>query len=146
VPDYAPHGNYEIWLDPDRDLVIRIAASGFVNLEMLRLHNERTNEIVAGFKGRPYVIVCNFNGGMVMTPDAEDAWIKSAVSRVVRGWSGVAYFFGGDAEFKTLVRAQVTRVLDAIGVPWHEASDEEAAIAWAMNRLAEAARPERLTE
>ena len=136
MPDYAPHGNYEIWLDRDHDRMVRIAASGFVNLEMLRVHNERTNEIVAGFKGQPYVMVCDFNGGMVMTPDAEDAWIRSAVSRVARGWAGVAYFFGGPAEFKTLVRAQVSKVFDAIGVPWQETEDEHAAMTWVLGRLA----------
>jgi len=36
-------------------------------------------------------MVCNFNGGMVMTPEAEDAWITSAVSRVARGWAGVSF-------------------------------------------------------
>jgi len=39
--------------DPDQDRVIRVAASGFVNLEMSRLHNHRTNEIVEGFRGSP---------------------------------------------------------------------------------------------
>ncbi|WP_193172072.1 hypothetical protein [Nisaea nitritireducens] len=135
MPDYAPHGNYEIWLDPDQDRVIRVAASGFVNLEMLRLHNGRTNEIVEGFRGSPYAMVCNFNGGMMMTPEAEDAWITSAVGRVARGWAGVAFYFDNEAEFKTLVRAQVTRVLDAIGVQWHEAADDDAAMVWALDRL-----------
>lgn len=138
MPDYAPHGNYEIWLDRDHDRMVRIAASGFVNIEMLRVHNDRTNEIVEGFRGQPYVMVCDFNGGMVMTPDAEDAWIRSAVSRVARGWAGVTYYFSGEAEFKTLVRAQVTTVFDAIGVPWQEAEDEKMAMAWALDRLAKA--------
>jgi len=135
VPDYAPHGNYEIWLDQDQDRVIRVAASGFVNLEMLRLHNHRANEIVEGFKGGPYAMVCDLNGGMVMTPEAEDAWITSAVGRVARGWVGVAFYFHPEAEFKTLVRAQVTRVLEAIGVPWHEAEDEEVAMIRALEML-----------
>jgi predicted metal-dependent enzyme (double-stranded beta helix superfamily) len=135
VPDYAPHGNYEIWLDPEQDRVIRIAASGFVNLEMLRLHNHRANEIVEGFKGGPYAMICNFNGGMVMTPEAEDAWITSAVGRVARGLVSVSFFFDSEAEFKTLVRAQVTRVLDAIGVPWQEAENEDEAMNQALEIL-----------
>ncbi|UUX48248.1 hypothetical protein NUH88_12565 [Nisaea acidiphila] len=135
MPDYAPHGNYEIALDPRYDHVIRVAASGSVNIEMLRIHNDRTNEIVEGFRGRPYGMVCDFNGGMIMTPDAEDAWIRSAASRVARGWSAVAYHFDDTADYRSMVRAQVTRVFDSIGVPWFEAADETSALAWVLEQL-----------
>lgn len=46
----------------------------------------------------------------------------------------VSRFFDSEAEFKTLVRARVTRVLDVIGVPWNEAADSEAAMAWVLDR------------
>jgi len=136
VPGYAPHGNYEIWLDPEHDHVIRIAASGSVNLEMLTIHNDRANEIVEGFRGQPYGIVCDFGSGLIMTPDAEDAWVRSAASRVARGWHCVAFHFDETAEYKTLVRAQVTRVLEGIGVTWYEAKNAGDAMDWVLKQLA----------
>lgn len=136
MPEYAPHGNYEIALDRDHDRVIRIAASGSVNFEMLRIHNDRANAIVAGFKGRTYGMVCDFNGGMLMTPDAEDAWIKSAAGRVARGWLCVAYYFDESADYTSLVHAQLTRVFEGIGVNWYAAKDDADATSWVLARLA----------
>lgn len=136
MPEYAPHGNYEIWLDPGHDRVIRVAASGSINLEMLLIHNGRTNEIVEGFRGHPYGMVCDFGSGLIMTPDAENAWVRSAASRVARGWSCVAFYFDETADYKTLVKAQVTRVFEGVGVPWHEAASAEDAMAWVLEQLA----------
>lgn len=135
MPDYAPHGNYAIRIDPDHDRVIRVEASGSVNLELLQLHNERTNAIVDGFRGRRYGMVCDFGGGMLMTPDGEDAWIRSAAGRVARGWSCVAFFFNPDADYKSLVCDQVTRVFETAGVPWYEAENEASALLWVVDRL-----------
>ncbi|WP_193185952.1 hypothetical protein [Nisaea sediminum] len=135
MPEYAPHGNYEIWLDPEHDQVIQVAASGSVNLEMLLIHNARSNEIVEGFRGQPYGMVCDFGSGMIMTPEAEDAWVRSAASRVARGWSCVAFYFDESADYKSLVKAQVTRVYEGVGVPWFEAADAEDAMAWVLERL-----------
>lgn len=140
MPEYAPHGNYEIWLDPEHDHVVRIAASGSVNLEMLLIHNDRTNSIVESFGGQPYGAVCDFGSGMIMTPEAEDAWVESAAGRARKGWSCAAFYFDESADYKTLVKAQVTRVLDRIGVAWHEATDAESAMDWVLERLAQSAR------
>ncbi|MEP3113224.1 hypothetical protein [Nisaea sp.] len=140
MPEYAPHGNYEISLHPDHDRVIWVAASGSINIEMLRHHNNLTNEIVEGFRGRPYGMVCDFDDGMLMTPEAEDAWVKSAIDRVARGWTCVAYHFDCRADHKLLVRHQVSRVFDSIGVHWIEAVDESTALTWVLAQLAEADR------
>ncbi|WP_420402631.1 hypothetical protein [Nisaea sp.] len=138
--DYPPHGDYSIALDPEHDRVVRLSASGSVNVEMLRIHNDSTNAIVDGFGGQPYGMVCNFNGGVIMTPEAEQAWIRGAAGRVARGWCAVAYYFDDTADYKTLVRARITSVLDEIGVPWFEAEDAAEALSWVLERIGNATR------
>lgn len=69
--------------------MIRIAASGAVNLEILRIHNDRTNLIVDGFAGQPYGMVCDFNGGFMIMHEADShedsmAWVLDRLRNAER--------------------------------------------------------------
>lgn len=68
---------------------------------------------------------------MLMSPEAEDAWIKGGASRAAHGWRSVAFYFS-DAVGAKRPRAQVTRVVDGIAVPWKGAADYDESIEWIL--------------
>lgn len=129
---FPSHGEFATAIDGP---IVKVVASGTPNLETMQDFTARMAEIVGTFGGKPFAVYSEFNGDILLPPDAEQRLRESIAERVRRGMVAAALQLQ-QSNCRYLILSQFGNVCGDLGVPLREFPSYEEAKVWLLDRIA----------